>query len=255
MAGKHSCQWLSKLNRVVESKLDFTTPDIRSLLSKLRPSYGIRFSASALLLLLMSGASSSKVAAGLVIEVDKVNKQWKITGSLDVTGATENGTANYGSSTTYFGFDGSSQAAISYIRTGTLQKYKIVDMPDTNWTTGTTTSGYSQGLKGDVDTDNPSFRFSPNSGLYLPTGQTIFNWTEDLVSTPTLSAALLGVIPDGDFSSVYTVSGTNGTQTVTVKSLSSSVTPVPEPSSAIAIGLLGIVGFSGNRRRRRSSTV
>jgi hypothetical protein len=30
---------------------------------------------------------------------------------------------------------------------------------------------------------------------------------------------------------------------------------VPEPSTAIAMGLLGVVGFAGNRRRRRSATV
>ena len=30
---------------------------------------------------------------------------------------------------------------------------------------------------------------------------------------------------------------------------------VPEPSSAIAMGLLGIVGFAGNRRRRRQGSV
>lgn len=32
-------------------------------------------------------------------------------------------------------------------------------------------------------------------------------------------------------------------------------TVVPEPSTAIAMGLLGVVGFAGNRRRRRSATV
>ena len=30
---------------------------------------------------------------------------------------------------------------------------------------------------------------------------------------------------------------------------------VPEPSTAIAMGLLGIVGFAGNRRRRRQVSV
>jgi hypothetical protein len=34
-----------------------------------------------------------------------------------------------------------------------------------------------------------------------------------------------------------------------------SVSAVPEPSSAIAMGLLGIVGFAGNRRRRRQESV
>ncbi len=32
-------------------------------------------------------------------------------------------------------------------------------------------------------------------------------------------------------------------------------TSVPEPSTAIAMGLLGIVGFAGNRRRRRQGSV
>ncbi len=30
---------------------------------------------------------------------------------------------------------------------------------------------------------------------------------------------------------------------------------VPEPSTAIVMGLLGIVGFAGNRRRRRQESV
>jgi len=37
--------------------------------------------------------------------------------------------------------------------------------------------------------------------------------------------------------------------------LDTSVSTVPEPSTAIAMGLLGIVGFAGNRRRRRQESV
>jgi len=36
---------------------------------------------------------------------------------------------------------------------------------------------------------------------------------------------------------------------------STSTATVPEPSTAIAMGLLGIVGFAGNRRRRRQESV
>ncbi|MAI33947.1 MAG: hypothetical protein CMM07_20045 [Rhodopirellula sp.] len=35
----------------------------------------------------------------------------------------------------------------------------------------------------------------------------------------------------------------------------SAPTAVPEPSTAIAMGLLDVVGFAGNRRRRRSAAV
>ncbi len=34
-----------------------------------------------------------------------------------------------------------------------------------------------------------------------------------------------------------------------------SYSAVPEPSTVIAMGLLGIVGFAGNRRRRRQESV
>jgi hypothetical protein len=37
--------------------------------------------------------------------------------------------------------------------------------------------------------------------------------------------------------------------------LDTSGNTVPEPSTAIAMGLLGIVGFAGNRRRRRQESV
>ena len=50
---------------------------------------------------------------------------------------------------------------------------------------------------------------------------------------------------------LYAISALNQ---ITVSSSGSSSTPaVPEPSTAIAMGLLGVVGFAGNRRRRNRS--
>ena len=42
---------------------------------------------------------------------------------------------------------------------------------------------------------------------------------------------------------------------ITLYYVTQSTTTVPEPSTAIALGLLGIVSFAGNRRRRRQSSV
>jgi hypothetical protein len=54
----------------------------------------------------------------------------------------------------------------------------------------------------------------------------------------------------------YTMSDSVGGDTVRFQySVASSSSGVPEPSTAIAMGLLGIVGFAGNRRRRRQESV
>jgi len=45
----------------------------------------------------------------------------------------------------------------------------------------------------------------------------------------------------------------NGTKTIYWASLSDPNSSVPEPSTAIAMGLLGVVGFAGRRRRRQVS--
>jgi hypothetical protein len=52
---------------------------------------------------------------------------------------------------------------------------------------------------------------------------------------------------------VWAFTGNGVTDTVTLNF--SSTGTVPEPSTAIAMGLLGIVGFAGNRRRRRQESV
>jgi len=61
------------------------------------------------------------------------------------------------------------------------------------------------------------------------------------------SFATMGLNPGS-----YTWTMTNS-DTIVINISSSS--NVPEPSTAIAMGLLGIVGFAGNRRRRRQESV
>lgn len=81
-----------------------------------------------------------------------------------------------------------------------------------------------------------------NSAGSLSRGIRGGNWFEQFQSSDNLSSSNRSTyLPanEGNFSIGFRVA-----------SLSSSAT-VPEPSTAIAMGLLGIVGFAGNRRRRR----
>ena len=57
--------------------------------------------------------------------------------------------------------------------------------------------------------------------------------------------------PNLYFRSNVTVDANNTASTGKTHLWASTTAPVPEPSTAIAMGLLGVVGFAGNRRRRR----
>ncbi|QDT62450.1 PEP-CTERM motif protein [Stieleria bergensis] len=59
-------------------------------------------------------------------------------------------------------------------------------------------------------------------------------------------------VTNGSFAT-YTMTG--GDTVRFQYSVASSSSAVPEPSTAIAMGLLGILGFAGNRRRRRQESV
>lgn len=53
----------------------------------------------------------------------------------------------------------------------------------------------------------------------------------------------------------WTFTGNGDSDTVVLNFSSSTSSAVPEPSTALVMGLLGIVGFAGNRRRRRQVSV
>ena len=71
-------------------------------------------------------------------------------------------------------------------------------------------------------------------------------WRPDAISSFTL---VWGVPATGPFQHGF------GTFQSTALNPFQGVPDVPEPSTAIAMGLLGIVGFAGNRRRRRQGSV
>ena len=208
------------------------------------------------LALFFTGFITSPIHAGIVIEVDKgpsLTATWRISGSLDVSGVTDNGIADYGTAYTAFIY-GSATGALGYNRTGAMYKYDLTSST-TSWVTAPSSSGSEKKITSTSFTNasNPGFFLHiPITGtkkLYLSSNGAS-SWTADEFST-ILSAAEYGQIPDGDFNFEYTISGT--TQTLTVQSLSNA--SVPEPSTAIVMGLLGIVGFAGNRRRRRRESV
>jgi hypothetical protein len=64
-------------------------------------------------------------------------------------------------------------------------------------------------------------------------------------------ASVSGFGTPGTYVTTFTNNDTSDTFTINVLGGAS----VPEPSTAIAMGLLGIVGFAGNRRRRRQVSV
>ena len=89
------------------------------------------------------------------------------------------------------------------------------------------------------------------SGLYIP---------ENYISGAqwVSSARAVGPIQVKPASGSYATFTLNETGDTVTMRYNSSFTPdatVPEPSTAIAMGLLGIVGFAGNRRRRRQVSV
>ncbi len=77
-----------------------------------------------------------------------------------------------------------------------------------------------------------------------PTASFIHGWESDVRSSEE-NLWFNKADADGDFLSYQLVFATS----------SGVNSAVPEPSTAIAMGLLGIVGFAGNRRRRRQESV
>jgi hypothetical protein len=91
-----------------------------------------------------------------------------------------------------------------------------------------------------------------NSELFLPVG-----YDGDDEAFPIFGIAILANTNISNFadpgSYVTTIINEGVVDTFTINVLGGA--SVPEPSTAIAMGLLGIVGFAGNRRRRRQELV
>ena len=91
-----------------------------------------------------------------------------------------------------------------------------------------------------------------NSELFLPVG-----YDGDDEAFPIFGIAILANTNISNFadpgSYVTTIINEGVVDTFTINVLGGA--SVPEPSTAIAMGLLGIVGFAGNRRRRRQVSV
>ena len=82
------------------------------------------------------------------------------------------------------------------------------------------------------------------------------NDDSDIIPFPTgTSATLIGVVSDANGQIVIldtaASGGTAGPNSAIAGLQIQQSVSVPEPSTAIAMGLLGVVGFAGNRRRRR----
>ena len=79
---------------------------------------------------------------------------------------------------------------------------------------------------------------------YYDTDTNNGEWKTDTTAAQTNTTSTTQPIQGTDRVIYWAIPGTPGTQS-----------NVPEPSTAIAMGLLGIVGFAGNRRRRRRGSV
>ncbi len=110
------------------------------------------------------------------------------------------------------------------------------------------------------------------TGGYVP--EQLENVTGDKIATYLNALSIARNINSGDsISGSATLSGTFATRGITAGTswttftldgeentlnyvaTSAGASSVPEPSTAIAMGLLGILGFAGNRRRRRQESV
>ena len=107
-------------------------------------------------------------------------------------------------------------------------------------------SALSENDTPDATPYKPAIRTSNVYGVYLiiQSGHALFN--PSLVSELTLVWGSDGLGTTEEFG-VFQSSALTGTKP--------PPPTVPEPSTAIAMGLLGIVGFAGNRRRRRQESV
>ena len=92
------------------------------------------------------------------------------------------------------------------------------------------------------------WRFLSSNILYIYGGY-VSGTQYDSTATVAISNS---TVTDGSYAT-YTMTG--GDTVRFQYSVASSSSAVPEPSTAIAMGLLGIVGFAGNRRRRRQGSV
>jgi len=97
-----------------------------------------------------------------------------------------------------------------------------------------------------------AFGIASAKELYLDRNLTVSDWANGQSGSMTFASTTIAGL--GIAAGTHTwVLDTTTADTIVFNA--GSVSAVPEPSSAIAMGLLGIVGFAGNRRRRRQESV
>lgn len=197
-----------------------------------------------ILTFLFSIALINPAHAGVLIELDlSVTNQLTLTATTETaigtaTGPTLKGIVLEGTGSVASGLLGGASDTFGFNSTGAFVQVE---------TSGLLDSGvYSLNLYESSFTDNVSTSITSGEQAFvgtttMPLDATSYN---NLLNGP--SSGKIYAFDDG-----ATTFATNGTYIGEWAKAST----VPEPSTAIAMGLLGILGFAGNRRRRRQESV
>ena len=145
--------------------------------------------------------------------------------------------------------DGTSKLYQEFATTsGTTYEFSFYYSHNSDSGTGSS-SGYARINSGSYSGSPSSYLL--NTGLLThntPNTRTNMQWTQHtgtfVADAATATLTFQGVAANGGHGFA-----------VDAVSVSAVTATVPEPSTAIAMGLLGIVGFAGNRRRRRQESV
>lgn len=203
--------------------------------------------------ILLSAISITKVHAGLIIDIADDGNDLVVNVS---------GSFNYGTISTFnnigtgSGLVGAGNLQIfQYIVSNDLQQIPIaLGVTDTsNWSSLFFQGSQLLPLSSVAGKSFGGWRIDAN-GLIIPEN---YSSGDPWVS----SARVVGPITVKPASGSYATFTLNETGDTVTMRYESSFTPgttnaaVPEPSTAIAMGFLGILGFAGNRRRRRQKSV
>ena len=199
-------------------------------------------------------AMSTNASAGIIVDIAEDGDDLVV----NVSGSFDYGTfidfTDPGTTTGLVG-QGPTSNIYQYIVSNDLQRIGIANgvLDGSNWSS-LFFKGSSQvlALTDVVGETFGGWRADPQ-GLIMPNGYvsgTVWESSARIVGP-------IGVKPASGSYATFTLNETGDTFTMRYNS---SFTPgagatVPEPSTAIVMGLLGIVGFAGNRRRRRQESV